>query len=119
MYASVLIRRLKPGKTYDDFVRAWYPDLGFGIGGRGPILARNVNDEREIVAVALLDIDSRESLEDGMARIADQEAVRHDRIEAVIESSVHRGIYEVIDEFDFSTDETVDRGRPPGLPTER
>ncbi len=51
VYVSVLIRRLKPGKTYDDFVRAWYPDKGFGIGGRGPILARNVDDEREIVAV--------------------------------------------------------------------
>ena len=50
VYVSVLIRRLKPGKTYDDFVRAWYPDKGFGIGGRGPILARNVDDEREILA---------------------------------------------------------------------
>jgi hypothetical protein len=30
----------------------------------------------------------------------------------VIESTSVRGIYEVIDEFDFSTDETVERGRP-------
>jgi hypothetical protein len=53
MYVSVLVRKLKPGKTVDDFVRAWYPEKGFGIGH----------------------------------------------------------------EFDFSTDQTVARGRPPGLTT--
>jgi hypothetical protein len=26
VFVSVLVRRLKPGKTYDDFVDAWYPD---------------------------------------------------------------------------------------------
>jgi hypothetical protein len=50
-----------------------------------------------------------------MQRIAEQEAVRHDRIAEVVESTALRGIYEVEDEFDFSTDETVSRGRPrPG-----
>jgi hypothetical protein len=34
------------------------------------------------------------------------------RIDEVIESTQLRGIYEVLDEFDFSTDETVARGRP-------
>jgi hypothetical protein len=24
------VRRLKPGKTYDDFVDAWYPNKGSG-----------------------------------------------------------------------------------------
>ena len=51
MYISVLIRRLRPGRTYEEFVKAWYPDTGYGI-------------------------------------------------------------YEVTDEFDFSTDETVAEGRP-------
>ena len=50
MFISVLVRRLKPGKTYDDFVDAWYPDKGFGYPGRGPILARSVEDDREILA---------------------------------------------------------------------
>ena len=112
MYVSVLVRRLKPGKTYDDFVRAWYPDKGFGIGGRGPILARNVDDEQEILAIALIDLGTGESLDDVMARVGAQEAVRHARIADVVEASVVRGIYEVTDEFDFSTDETVARGRP-------
>jgi hypothetical protein len=56
-----------------------------------------------------------DELLDTMQRIAEQEAVRHDRIAEVVESTALRGIYEVEDEFDFSTDETVSRGRPrPG-----
>jgi hypothetical protein len=33
----------------------------------------------------------------------------------VIESTELRGIYEVADEFDFSTDRTVAQGRPASL----
>jgi hypothetical protein len=43
---------------------------------------------------------------------APAQAVRHDRIADVIESTALRGIYEIEDEFDFSTDEAVSRGRP-------
>jgi hypothetical protein len=111
VFISVLVRRLKPGKTYEDFVAAWYPDKGFGIAGRGPILARNIDDDREIVAIDLMDL-QRDEIPATMERIAAQESVRHDRIADVIESTALRGIYEVTDEFDFSTDETVARGRP-------
>jgi hypothetical protein len=111
VFISVLVRRLKPGKTYDDFVDAWYPDKGFGFGGRGPILARNLEDDREILAIGFIELE-RDQLPATMERIAAQEAVRHDRIDEVIDSTTLRGIYEIEDEFDFSTDETVARGRP-------
>jgi hypothetical protein len=62
IHRQPLSRRAECG-TRDDFVDAWYPDKGFGFPGRGPILARNVEDDRE-------------------------------------------------NEFDFSTDESVSRGRP-------
>jgi hypothetical protein len=114
MFIPVLVRRLKPGKTYDDFVDAWYPDKGFGFPGRGPILARNIEDDREILAIGFIDLE-RDELPATMQRIAAQEAVRHDRIAEVVESTALRGIYEIEDEFDFSTDEAVSRGRPrPG-----
>jgi hypothetical protein len=116
MYVSVLIRRLKPGKTYEDFVRAWYPDKGFQMGGRGPILARSLTDENEILAIGLMELQGGETIEQAGARIAAQEAVRHDRIAEVIESTALRGIYEVSDEFDFSTDGTVAAGRPDYVP---
>jgi hypothetical protein len=112
MFISVFVRRLRPDKTYDDFIDAWYPDKGFGFPGRGPTVARNIEDDREILTVGFIDLPDREQLGAGMQRVAAQEGVRHDRIDDVIESTRVRGIYEVEDEFDFSTDETVARRRP-------
>jgi hypothetical protein len=112
MFVSVLVRRLRPGKSYEDFVNAWYPDKGFGFPGRGPLLAVNVEDEREILAFGFIDLPSREQVMEELKRVAAQEAVRHDRIAAVIESTELRGIYEIRDEFNFSSDETVALGRP-------
>ena len=112
MYISVLARTLRPQKTYRDFVDAWYPQRGFGMPGRGPYTARNIANEREILAVGFVDLADRRELDRGLERVAGQEAVRHERIENVIESTQLRGIYELLDEFDFSTDETVARGRP-------
>jgi hypothetical protein len=112
VFVSVLVRRLRPGKTYDDFVQAWYPDKGFEIPGRGPLLARNITDDREILAFDFIDLPSRDLVQEALVRVAEQEAVRHDRIAEVIESTSVRGIYEVTAEYDFSTDETVAKSRP-------
>jgi hypothetical protein len=112
MFISVFARRLKPGKTYEDFLAAWYPEKGFGVPTRGPFVARNIADDREVLVVGFIDLPDRASLDEAMARLASQEQVRHDRIAEVIESTTLRGIYEVSDEFDFSTDATVAAGRP-------
>ena len=90
-FATVLVRTLKPGITYDDFVAAWYPDRGFGVDGMGPVLATNAANERELLAFGIFDIPDDTSLDDAMARIAEQESVRHDRIADVIESTQIRG----------------------------
>ena len=34
MIVSVFIRRLKPGRTFEDFVREWEADVGFGVPTR-------------------------------------------------------------------------------------
>jgi hypothetical protein len=112
VYVAVIARRLRPGKTYDDFIDAWYPDKGFGFGGGGPVVARGVADERELITIGYVDLPDAAALDEAMERVAAQEAARHDRIDAVIESTSLRGIYQITDEFDFSTDETVARGRP-------
>jgi len=112
MYIAILIRKLKPGKTYEDFVEAWYPDEGFGIPVQGPDLGINVSDNREIAAVAYLDIADRPTLDEVMDRVSEQEAARHVRISKVIEETTVRGIYEVTGRYDFSTDETVEATGP-------
>ncbi len=116
MYVAVFVRRLREGKTYEDFLEAWYPDKGFGFDGRGPITARSLTDEREILTIAFVDLADREELDDAMARVASQEAVRHDRLGEVIESTSLRAVYEQLDVFDFSSDESVAAGRPDSLP---
>ena len=112
MFISVFARRLKPGKTYEDFIAAWYPDKGFDAPTRGPFLARSIADGREVLVIGFIDLPDRPSLDAAMTRLAKQEQLRHDRIAEVIESTEFRGIYEVTDEFDFSTDASVAAGRP-------
>ncbi len=111
MFIAVFVRRLREGKTYEDFLEAWYPDKGFGVPVRGPINSRSLTDDRQILTIAFVDVPDRAGLEQVGERIAEQEAVRHDRIDEVIESTSLRAIYEQLDEFDFSTDESVARGR--------
>lgn len=112
MFVSVLARRLRPGKTYEDFVRAWYPDKGFDVEGSGPIIARNIADEQELIAIGYFDLPSVEAVGEALEGLSAQERVRHERIREVIEETSLRGIYEVVDEFDFTSDDSVERGRP-------
>ncbi len=114
MFVSVLVRRLRPGKTYDDFVAAWYPERGFGMPAR-VATARNVGDEREILTFGMHDVDlTLDELAAALERVAAQESTRHDRIAEVVESTSLGAVYEVLDRFDFETDESVARGRPGG-----
>lgn len=54
----------------------------------------------------------RKAIVDATSRVAEQEAIRHEGLDEVIESTSVRGIYELRDEFDFSADESIARGRP-------
>ena len=119
MFIAVLVRRLRPGRTYEDFVKAWYPGRGFDVAGRGPLLGANVADEREILTLSFIDLDSRQQLDTALRRVADDERLRRDRLKDVIESTTVRAIYEQRDEFDFSRDDTVAQGRPAFVPPVR
>ena len=113
VYLAILVRRLREGKGYEDFVKAWYPDKGFGFAsGRGPFVATSVSDDRELVTVGLFELDPSEGIEAAMKRVAEQESVRHERIDEVIESTSLRGLYELDEEFDFTDDASVAAGKP-------
>jgi hypothetical protein len=112
MFIAVFVRRLRPGKTYDDFLKAWYPDKGFGFPAR-VTTARNIADDREILTVGVMDADlPGEGLGEEMARVGPQEGVRHTRLDDVVESTTLRAFYEVEGDYDFTTNETVARGHP-------
>jgi len=88
---SLFIRRLKPGKTYDDFHEAWKPSKGFGVPTR-VINAVNLTDDREIVSVGLVAL-PLEQMETFKQQIVAQEQVRHDRISDVVEPDIRQAFY--------------------------
>ena len=100
MLCSVLVRRLKDGATFEDFRRAWVPDTRFGVPVR-VLNARSVENDAEIISLGLIDL-PKDELPALLKRVSDSEARRHDKIADVIESTVHMGIYEIIDDTDLS-----------------
>jgi hypothetical protein len=96
MLVSILVRRLRPGVTFEQFRAAWAPDPGYFGRPVRVTHARRVDDDREIVSYAVLDMTPAE-LPEFLTRIAAGEQSRHDRIDEVIESTIVKGIYEIID----------------------
>jgi hypothetical protein len=101
MLCSMLVRRLKEGVSYEDFHQAWFPDQGFGVPARVRN-ARRVDGPRELLSVGFIDLPV-DQLAAGLERVAAAERRRHDRIAEVVESTVMTGIYEVRDDYDFSS----------------
>ena len=102
MIVSVFVRRLKQGRTFEEFLAEWEADRGFGVPTR-VFNAPSIDDPRDVITIGFVDI-SLEELEAGLAAVAAQEAVRHDRIDTVIESTVLRLMFEVRSEHDFTAE---------------
>ena len=100
MVGVVFVRRLREGKTYEDFREAWYPEVGFGVPSR-VLSGSNIFEQREIVTVGFVDADVTD-LQSLGTRLAAQEAKRHDRIAEVIESTEVRIFFTLEDDSDFS-----------------
>lgn len=97
---AVLSRRLREGKTYEDFREAWLPDQGFGFPTR-VVSAVAVDDEREVITIGFSEL-SEEEAEAQLQRIGPQEQVRHERIDEVIEPEMTRRFYVQVAEDDFT-----------------
>ena len=84
---SILTRRLKEGKTYEDFRKAWYHTVGYGT----PIklyTAINVFDPREIIVVGIGEITPKQ---DPMKILRIEVKERLDNpLDAVIEPEIGR-----------------------------
>jgi hypothetical protein len=97
---SVLTRRLREGKTYEDFREAWLPDQGFGFPTR-VVSAQRVDDQREVITIGFSELSEAEA-ETQLQRIGPQEERRHDRIDAVVEPEMTRLFYVQVAEDDFT-----------------
>jgi len=96
---SIVTRRLKKGKTYEDFRKAWYHTVGFGTAGR-LYTAINVFDPREVIVVGFVEIKPGQ---DPMKilQIDVKERLLHP-LEDVIEPEIGRTYGILVSEDDFS-----------------
>lgn len=110
MMVSIITRRLKEGKTYEDFRRAWYHTIGFGIDSDSstkpkPPLGRlytvvNAFDPREIIVIGFGPDISEEVLE-SVLNIDVKERLENP-LEDVIEPEIGRSFGVLVSEDDFS-----------------
>ena len=100
MIVSVFVRRLKQGCTFADFVTEWEADTGFGVPTR-VFNAASLDDPREVISVGFVAVAPKE-VRQWLERGSEAEAVRHDRIDTVIESTSLKRMYEVHTEHDFT-----------------
>lgn len=98
-HISVFVRKLKTGKTYDDFKKEWFPDKPFPVPVR-VINSINLNDNSEILSVGFLKIKD-EDYEEVINKISQQESIRHKRIESVIEKTELKGIFKIVDDYNL------------------
>jgi hypothetical protein len=95
-------RRLREGVTFESFISAWEADKGFGVPAR-VFNAVSVDDPREVLSVGFVDI-AADDLKTAATRVSEQEAVRHSRIDDVVESTVLHAFYDLRTEHDFSSE---------------
>jgi len=98
MAVVIVRRRLRQGKTYDDFRKAWYHGTGFGRSNR-MLTALNVADPREVIVIALT-----EASPDDAARLLEVDASERaaSPLDDVIEPAIDRTFGVLIAEDDFS-----------------
>jgi len=95
----ILTRRLRKGKTYEDFRKAWYHTIGYGV----PVKlysAINAFDQREVIVVALGEIKPGQD-PTKLIQIEVKERLDHP-LETIIEPEVGRTFGIVVSEDDFS-----------------
>lgn len=95
---AILKRRLREGKSYEDFRRAWYHTTGFGVSNK-MLTMLNANDPREVVVIALTKPGEEQADELIGIDAAERESSPLDEI---IEPQIERTFGVLIAEDDFS-----------------
>jgi hypothetical protein len=100
MIVSVFVRRLKPERTFDEFVAEWAADEGFGVPTR-VFNAQSLDDPRDVISIGFVAV-TPEEVRQWLAAGSGAEAVRHERIDTVVESTTLKKMFEVQTEHDFT-----------------
>lgn len=105
---AILRRRLKEGKTYEDFRKAWYHTVGFDTANK-MLSVINVADPREIIVIGL----NETTVEQVRKLIAiDIKERKANPLDEVIEPDIGRTYGILVAEDDFSSAGALDY-KPP------
>lgn len=105
---SIITRRLKEGKTYEDFRKAWYHTVGFGTSSK-LYTALNINNPREIIVMGFVE----SKMEDFMKGLEiDVKERLENPLDDVIEPEIGRKFGMVISEDDFSDEGAIKYKEP-------
>ena len=96
---AILKRRLRPGKTYEDFRKAWFHETGFATANR-VLTMLNIADPSEVIVIGITRADS---IEDAQRILAiDQQQRGASPLDEVIEPGIDRTFGLLVSEDDFS-----------------
>lgn len=110
MTVAIVTRRLKEGKTYEDFRKAWYHTVGFGTPTK-MYTAINVNDPQEIIVMGFVESE----LDQYLAGLKIDVKERLDNpLDDVIEPEIGRKFGILVSEDDFSPEGAIDY-KPPSV----
>ena len=108
---SIITRKLKKGKTYEDFRKTWYHTVGFGTSSK-LYTAINVFDQREIIVIGFVEVKPGQ---DPMKILRIDVKERLDNpLEAVIEPKIGRTYGILVSEDDFSSVGEIEY-KPPSV----
>ena len=94
---SIVTRRLKEGKTYEDFRNAWYHTVGFGASSKLYTML-NAHDPREIIVIGFVEAE----LDECQAKLdIDVKERPNNPLDDVIEPEIGRKFGILISEDDF------------------
>jgi hypothetical protein len=102
---SIIKRRLKPDKTYEDFRRAWYHSVGFGTPTTMYSVI-NAFDPREIIVIGFVEL-SPDSDPASILKIDVKERMENP-LDEVIEPDIGREFGILVSEDDFSASGTLE-----------
>lgn len=101
---AIVTRRLKEGKTYEDFRKAWYHSVGFGTPSKLYTMI-NAADPCEIIVIGFVEAEPDQYL--AGLDIDVKERLDHS-LDDVIEPDIGRKFGILVSEDDFSADGSIE-----------
>jgi hypothetical protein len=107
---AIISRRLKEGKTYADFRKAWYHTVGFGTSSKLYTMI-NAFDPREIIVMGFIDTERDKLLSTANIDVKERLA---NPLDDVIEPEIGRKFGILVSEDDFSSVGAIEY-KPPSV----